>query len=119
MADTIATISLRKRLVRISTTRRRKKSIDYLRESVAKISKVDPGRVKLDRGINHFMLVNSAKRMSRIEVRLAKDANSVKVSLLNEKKPVVPVGTAPAAKEKQPPKETKQEARQKKGSEAE
>ncbi|MDE1856295.1 MAG: hypothetical protein KGH49_03625 [Candidatus Micrarchaeota archaeon] len=115
MADTIATISLRRKLVRIHTSRRMAKSMDYLKESVARLSKVTPQNVKLDKSVNNFMQMHSIGRMSRIEVKLVKDANSVKVSMLNQKAMApAPAPAKVAAKEAKPAKkaEAKTEAKQ-------
>ena len=81
MADTIATISLRSRLMKIHETRRLKKSFDYLREAVARMSKIDPRDVKIDTKLSEYLMINPSKRMSKFEVKFTKDANSAKVFL--------------------------------------
>lgn len=81
MADTIATISLRSKLVKIHETRRLKKSFDYLREAIARMSKVDPRNVKIDTKLSEYLMINPSKRMSKFEVKFTKDATSAKVFL--------------------------------------
>ncbi|MGI0141428.1 MAG: hypothetical protein ACREBF_02125 [Candidatus Micrarchaeales archaeon] len=112
MADTIVTISLRKRLVKIHETRRRKMAINYLRQSIAKISKVDEGNVRINADLNEFMTIHSGKNMSRLELKITKDANKATVSLLNPVKKTAPVQevkkeTKPAAKKTEEKKEAK------------
>lgn len=104
MADTTATISLRKRLVKIHEPRRRKMAIKYLREAVSKISKVGTENVRIDQTLAQFMMINTGIRMSKLEIKITKDANKATVSLLNPPKVTVkPVeakksAAAPAAK---------------------
>ncbi|MDE1845861.1 MAG: hypothetical protein KGH53_01090 [Candidatus Micrarchaeota archaeon] len=81
MADTIATISLRSRLVKIHESRRLRKAFDYLRESVGKMSKLDARSVKIDTKLGEYMMVNPSRRMSKLEVKITKEANGAKVFL--------------------------------------
>ena len=117
MADLVTRITMRKRLVAIHEPRRRAKSMDYLKESVARLTKSDVGMVKIDAKLNEFMMLSPARRMKGIEVKISKDANSIKVSLLNAQaqKPQAKSETAkqqPAAHKAAEPKklEAKKEA---------
>ncbi|MDE1850632.1 MAG: hypothetical protein KGH54_02445 [Candidatus Micrarchaeota archaeon] len=112
MADIAATISLRKRLVKIHEPRRRKMAIKYLREAVGKISKVTADNVRIDQSLAQFMMINTGIRMSRLEIKITKDANKATVSLLNPPKVTVkPVeakkSAAPAAKKAEAKTESK------------
>ncbi|MDE1825874.1 MAG: hypothetical protein KGH61_05295 [Candidatus Micrarchaeota archaeon] len=83
MTDLVARITMRSRLVAIHEPRRRAKSMDYLKESVARLTKSDVGAIKIDSKLNEFLMMSPARRMKGIEVKITKDANSVKVFLLN------------------------------------
>jgi ribosomal protein L31E len=86
MADTIVTIRVRKRLVRISRARRTRKALDYVRESVAKISRVDPSSVRVDAKLNRFVMLRVARRMSAVKVKITKDGDLAKVALWEPEK---------------------------------
>ncbi|MDE1828369.1 MAG: hypothetical protein KGH65_04370 [Candidatus Micrarchaeota archaeon] len=112
MADTTATISLRKRLVKIHEPRRRKMAIKYLREAVSKISKVTAENVRIDQTLAQFMMINTGIRMSKLEIKITKDANKATVSLQNPPKVTVkPVeakkSAAPATKKAEAKTEAK------------
>jgi len=131
MADTTATISLRKRLVKIHEPRRRKMAIKYLREAVGKIAKVTVDNVKIDQSLAQFMMINTGIRMSKLEIKITKDANKAIVSLqkpvvvttkkVEEKKPAASAGAKKEVKAESKPaaaKPTKKEAAPKKEGEA-
>ncbi len=98
MADIIMTISLRKKLVRLNEPKRRNKTVIYLREHVARLSKVDVSAVKIDGKLNNQIMLKYGKSMERIRVKVSKDAGLVKVSLPEEPKPAAPAGKNEPAK---------------------
>lgn len=105
MADMLATITLRSKLVSIREPRRLGKSFDYLKQAVARLSKVPIADVMIDRKLNEYMMHNASRRMARVEVKISKDGSKTKVMLakpLEEKKYVAPV------KETKPKQESKQ-----------
>lgn len=103
------TVNLRPKLVKIHSSRRLKKSIDYMREHIARHTKSDPEAVKLSSELNRYMLLNVSRRMVRVKVNYEKAGGNVKVDLADELKK-----KAPAKAEEPKGKTEKKEEMQKK-----
>ncbi len=86
MAGVARTIRLRKKLVKIHTTRRLKKSVDYLREDIARHAKADISTVKFSSDLNGYLMTKVAMRMRPVKVIVEKTADRVNVDLAPELK---------------------------------
>ena len=75
------TVRLRRKLVKIHETRRRKKAMDYLREDIAKRSGVEPEAVKINQNVNEYMSINVARNMKPVIVDVTKTGDRVEASL--------------------------------------
>ncbi len=102
------TISLRKRLVRIHETRRRKASVNYLRQEIARHSKVDADAVKLGMDVNEYLIRNVAVNMKPVMLNLEKSPAGVTAHLADSLKnwkgtraPAAQKPEVPAAKKKE------------------
>ncbi len=80
------TVALRKKLVKIHTTRRLKKSIDYLREDIARHAKVSPKSVKLSMELSYYMVDRVSRNMSPVKITVDKVDGMVKADLAQELK---------------------------------
>ncbi|MCL5008294.1 MAG: hypothetical protein M1156_00165 [Candidatus Marsarchaeota archaeon] len=99
MATTITrTVSLRKRLVRIHTTRRLKKSVDYLREDIARHAKVNVSAVKLSQELGSYVVSRVSRRMVPVKITVEKSGDIVKADLAQELKRKPKAAPAPAGK---------------------
>ncbi len=78
---TSLTINLRKKLVAIHSTRRRKQAMRYLRAEVARHAKVDPEDVSIGMDVNEYMIRNVAIHLRPVQVSLDKTGGEVKVTL--------------------------------------
>lgn len=85
-APIIQTINLRPKLVKIHTTRRLKKALDYLRDHISRHSKTDPASVKISGELNDYMMRNVARGLGRVKVTVDKTAKGVNVDLAPELK---------------------------------
>ncbi len=97
MATVTRTIRLRKRLVKIHTPRRLKKSIDYLREDIARHSKSDVESVRLSLDLNSYVMDKVARHMKPVKITVEKIDGLVKADLAPELKQK-PKTIAPATK---------------------
>lgn len=80
MATTL-TVNLRKKLVSIHTTRRRKQAMRYLRAEVAKHTGVEQDSVSIGMDVNEYMIRNTAIHMRPVLLNVDKTAGKVKVTL--------------------------------------
>lgn len=78
------TINLRKKLVKLRTTRRRKKAVDYLREIIAKHSKTNIENVRISNELNDYLDVKVAKHMKRVKIVFDKSGDKVTANLSEE-----------------------------------
>ncbi len=110
MAAKIITISLRKRLVKIHTSRRQSKAMDYLKEAVARHSKSDIDSVKINQNLNEYIGANTTNRYRPIKVSVNKVGEVVEAEWAEAPKKVQPaaaksakvVSPAPTAQGKAP-----------------
>ncbi len=87
------TIRLRNKLVKIHESRRLKKSIDYLREDVARHAKVSVSDISLSKDLNAYVMYRVARKMVPVRIVVEKDGNKVNVDLSQElKKKSIPQG---------------------------
>ncbi|MCL5427887.1 MAG: hypothetical protein M1321_01770 [Candidatus Marsarchaeota archaeon] len=101
------TIRLRKRLVRIHMSRRRKKSVDYVREDIARHAKAGAGSVKMSKDLNNYLVDKVARSMSPVRVTVERDGDIVKADLAPELKRRPEAADKPA--EKKAPGKAQQE----------
>ncbi len=85
MAD-IRTVSLRRKLVKLHTTRRRAKAIDYLREDIARHSNTVPGSVSISGELNSYLMRNLSGQMPEVKISVEKTGDIVKADLAPELK---------------------------------
>ena len=83
---TARTIRLRKRLVKIHESRRLRKSIDYLREDIARHAKADVSSVRLSRELSAYVVDKVARHMSPVSITVESDGGTVKADLSQELK---------------------------------
>ena len=86
MADSQITIRLRNKLVKIHESRRRNKTVIYLREMIGRHTKTDPSAVSLSTKLNEYLLANTTNRYKPITLALSKSEGFVKASLPGESK---------------------------------
>ena len=116
MPTEIRNISLRRRLIKIHSTRRLQGSYKYLRQEIARFASVSPDAISISQDLNRYMMLN-AMRMRDIKVSVEKAGTSVKLDLspeLKPKKAVVDAATQKSsnqAKDAKKPVEQKQEER--------
>jgi ribosomal protein L31E len=78
------TINLRKRLLRLHSSRRRSRAVGMLKEDIAKFTKSDIGSVRLNNELNKMIERNSGGAtvlLSRLKVEVAKSEGKVEVKL--------------------------------------
>ena len=88
--STSRTVRLRKKLVKIHRSRRLKKSIDYLREDVARHSKSDVKSVKLSMDLAAYVVAKVSRGMSPVKITVERSGDLVKVDLAPELKRKMP-----------------------------
>ncbi|MDE1855472.1 MAG: hypothetical protein KGH57_04110 [Candidatus Micrarchaeota archaeon] len=111
------TINLRKKLLRLHTTRRRKRAAGLLMEAVARFSKSDPDKIRLDKGLNEFILKKASGASflwAKLKVNVEKSADKVEVKMYSQKTQAqTSQQTAKADEKKQATKEAKEPKPQK------
>ncbi len=112
MPTEIRNISLRRRLVKIHSTRRLQGSYKYLRQEIARFASVSPDEISISQDLNRYMMLN-AMRMRDIKVSVEKTGTSVKLDLSPELKPKKPVADAAGQKDPNQAKNAKKPAEQK------
>lgn len=106
MQNTTLTVNLKKKLLRLHTRRRRKRAVGLVREAVARFTKSDVGKVKINSDLNQFIERNASGASflwARLRVSVEKGDDKVEVKLYTPK--TGPVSTAaPKSEEKKNPK---------------
>jgi len=85
LADIIATIGFRKKLIALHRSRRRAAAINYMRIRAAKIAKVEPSEVKIDPELNRILMLNAIGSTSNIKVSISASAGKAEVKRFVEK----------------------------------
>ena len=85
MADIIATIGFRKKLIALHRSRRRAAAINYMRIRAAKIAKVEPSEVRIDPELNRILMLNAIGSTSNIKVSISASAGKAEVKRFIEK----------------------------------
>ncbi len=98
MAQIAVTIRLRKKLVRIHSSRRHKMAVRYLRGELARHFKAEAGSVRISKMLNEYLYANSTNRLGPIKMMVERDGEVVKASMPGEKKVVVETGKKEKAK---------------------
>lgn len=112
MPTEIRNISLRRRLIKIHSTRRLQGSYKYLRQEIARFASVSPDAISISQDLNRYMMLN-AMRMRDIKVSVEKTGTSVKLDLSPELKPKKAVADAAGQKDSNQAKNAKKPAEQK------
>ncbi len=107
------TINLRKKLLRLHTARRRKRAAGLLMEAVARFSKSDPDKIRLNKELNEFILKNASGASflwAKLKVNVEKSADRVEIKMYSQKAQTAQAQKKDEKKEKpQAAKETKQQ----------
>ncbi len=109
MATTLArTIRLRKKLVSIHMSRRPKKSVDYLRDDVARHAKADVSKVRISNTLNSYLIDKISRSMGPVRITVEKDGEMVKADLAQDlkRKPAKIASQATEKKTAVPAKQT-------------
>jgi ribosomal protein L31E len=85
LADIIATIGFRKKLIALHRSRRRAAAINYMRIRAAKIAKVEPSEVRIDPELNRILMLNAIGSASNIKVSISASAGKAEVKRFVEK----------------------------------
>lgn len=112
------TVSLRKKLVKIHTTRRLKKSLDYLREDVARHAKADISAVRISADLNNYIVSKTSRNMNALHITVSREGGLVKADLAQELKRKVTAqqlkpGAKPTAAKKEEPAKPEKGVQQK------
>lgn len=75
------TINVRKRILKLHTSRRRQKVADYVKDSVARFAKADRSKIRLSPELNKFLVLRVSKAPKAFEVEVEKKADRVDVIL--------------------------------------
>ena len=115
---TTMTINLRKKLIRLHATRRRKRAAGLVMEAVARFSKADPDGIRLSKELNEFIQKNASGASflwSKLKLNVEKTGEKTEVKIYTAKAAAQPAPTAAkAVKAIAKPEEKKQEMKEKK-----
>ena len=116
---TTMTVNLRKRLLRLHATRRRKRVLGLLAETVARFSKSDVGNVRIDKDLNDFVLKKargSSFIWAKLKVNVEKtgDKTEVKMYATKAAQPAQATAAKPAKALAKPEDGKKAEPKEKK-----
>jgi ribosomal protein L31E len=117
MATTNITLNLRKRLLKVHMTQRRKRVSRYAREAIAKFAKADIDKIRFDSDLNRHLIARISRKPVSFKVSVEKLDDIVKVRLAGVPKnafPATKVSDAKATKAAAPKAEAKAEVKEKK-----
>jgi ribosomal protein L31E len=88
MPTTTLTINLKKKLIRLHTARRRRRAVSLVKEAVARFSKTDIDKIKIDPGLNEFIERNASGASylwAKLKVNVEKGTDTADVKLYTAK----------------------------------
>ena len=98
MPTTNITLNLRKRLLKVHMSQRRKKVSKYAREAIARFAKVDIAKIRFDSDLNRHLIARVSRKPVAFKVSVEKLGDIVKVRLVGVPKNAVPTAKKAEAK---------------------
>ncbi|MGC8496195.1 MAG: hypothetical protein ACP5RM_01850 [Candidatus Micrarchaeia archaeon] len=86
MATRLITINIRKYLVEQPRTKRIRKAVKFIRQRIARLSKVSEDNVKMSRELNEYIFKRAAKSMTPVKVNVSIENNIANATLYKEVK---------------------------------
>lgn len=96
MATSTITLNLKRRLLRVHLSSRRKRISTYTKEAIARFAKADIGKIRIDAGLNRHLMMNIARRPAPFKVTVEKTEDRVIARLHGA--PKAPEAAKPGAK---------------------
>ncbi|VVB77032.1 Uncharacterised protein [uncultured archaeon] len=102
MATSTITLNLRKRLLKVHQTQRRKRVTTYAKEAIARFTKSDIDTIKFDAALNKHLTQKVSNKPLKFKVSVEKMEGRVNVTLAGEKTEAKKAETPKAAKKEKP-----------------